>query len=413
MRITEAVTPFNLVTVLRLAGDVPPAAVRTALDTVQSRHPLLQACIRPVGRRFGFHFGVTAPIPLDVSHSPEEERWEPRVEEELHRPLPLADGPLARCRYLGFPSGCDLLLTLHHAIVDARSASHLVRELLDACDGVPLDPASDTMEGRVGAEALYPKDYQGVRFAGAAAAYAARQLADEARFRWRSRRIRKSPIADAGRCRVLAARTSAALTSRLVAAGRHHGVTLNSLLSAGLMATVHRRLYRSARAPLRHIVFADLRPHLRERPPDTALGAFVSMCRLTVTVERNADVWTLARDLQARTLDVLRAGDRFLSYSFSPAVMRMLLRLRAARMSATALSYTGPVTLTARYRGFTVTELHAFATNLTLGPEFSAIVRLFHGELWWDMLYLDSDMDAAGARAMASDIGHVLAQAAC
>jgi hypothetical protein len=60
-----------------------------------------------------------------------------------------------------------------------------------------------------------------------------------------------------------------------------------------------------------------------------------------------------------------------------------------------------------------VTGLHAFAANMTLGPEYSALVRLFRGELWWDILYLDSDMDAAGAQAIAREMQEILEGATC
>ena len=50
---------------------------------------------------------------------------------------------------------------------------------------------------------------------------------------------------------------------------------------------------------------------------------------------------------------------------------------------------------------------------MTLGPEYSGLVRLFRGELWWDILYLDSDMDAAGAQLIADDMQTILEEATC
>jgi hypothetical protein len=50
---------------------------------------------------------------------------------------------------------------------------------------------------------------------------------------------------------------------------------------------------------------------------------------------------------------------------------------------------------------------------MTLGPEYSALVRLFRGELWWDILYLDSDMDAAGAQTIAGEMQTILERATC
>jgi hypothetical protein len=247
----------------------------------------------------------------------------------------------------------------------------------------------------------------------ATAAFMARQMADEMKFRWRSRGVRKPPIADTGRCRLLPIHFSAGLTAALLQASRRQLITLNAILSAGLMAAVQRQLYPSPRAPLRHITFTDLRPHLRSAVPASELGCHISMFRFTVMVEREGSFWSLARDIQESTLRAARSGERFLSNSMSPKMMKTIVGLKAFRMAATALSYTGPLNLPASHGPFAVTGLHAFTTNFSLGPEYSALVHLFGGTLWCDILYLDSDMDSAGAQQIAQDMQTILEEAAC
>jgi hypothetical protein len=137
------------------------------------------------------------------------------------------------------------------------------------------------------------------------------------------------------------------------------------------------------------------------------------MFRFTAMVEMDGDLWSLAHGIQESTLRAAHSGERFLSYSMSPAMMNAIVRMKAFRMAATALSYTGPLDLAQDGGTFAVTGLHAFTANFTLGPEYSALVRLFRGELWWDILYLDSDMDAATARQIAGDVQAILENAAC
>jgi hypothetical protein len=240
-----------------------------------------------------------------------------------------------------------------------------------------------------------------------------RQATDEMRFQWNSRGVRRPPITAAGRCRILPVRFPAETTAALLGASRIHRITLNAILSAGLLAAMQRQFYRSPRVPLRHIVFSDMRPHLRRQVPASELGCHISMFRFTVLVEMDGDLWSLARDIQESTLRAAHSGERFLSYSMSPAMMKAIVGMKAFRMSATALSYTGPLDLPQNWGSFAVTGLHAFTANFTLGPEYSALVRLFRGELWWDMLYLDSDMDAATARQIAEDVQTILEKAAC
>lgn len=414
MRLTDDATPFNVVSVLRIDGDLPVETVRAALDGVQRRHPLLRSRIVPAGRKFFFHFDARGPIPLDVGAPAGADDWIAAAEEELHRPFELAAGPLARCLYLPRASGADLIVTIHHTIIDAASAPHLFGELLSLCAGrKPGGDDGTVLEGRFAGSALFPEAYSGVRFARATAGFMGRQMADEMKFRWRSRGVRKAPIVAHGRCRFLPLRFPAGLTAALIQASRRERVTLNAMLSAALMAAVQRRLYPSARAPLRHIIFADLRSRLRVAVPESALGCLLTMFRFTVLVERDGGFWPLARDIQESTLRAARSGERYLSFALSPGMMKMILGLKAFRMGATALSYSGPTRLPVNYGSFAVTELHAFAANFTLGPEYSALVRLFRDELWWDILYLDSDMDHAGALEIAHEMQAILEGAIC
>ena len=96
----------------------------------------------------------------------------------------------------------------------------------------------------------------------------------------------------------------------------------------------------------------------------------------------------------------------------SPRMMKMIMDLKSLRMGTTALSYTGRIDLPPSYGSFAVTGLDAFTTNFTLGPEYSALVHLFRGELACDILYMDSDMDLATARPIAQEMQSML-EAAC
>ena len=415
MRLSDDETPFNVVSVLRLDGDLPAAsALRTALDALQRRHPLLRARILTAGKNYAFHFDAAGPIPLEVCQRPGPESWVEAAQEELHRPFDLATGPLARCRYLLGQSSGDLIITFQHTIVDGSSAVHLFGELLSLCEGrAPGDAGETTEEGRLPALALFPSEFTGLRLVGAKAAFMGRQMADEVKFRWRSRGARKPPIAATCHCRILPIRFPVTLTDALIQASRRHRITLNAILGAGMMAAVQRRLYPSPRVPLRHITFADLRPRLRSAVPESVLGCYLTMFRYTVMVEREGDFWALARDIQESTLRAARLGERYLNHAMSPGMFKMLFGLKAFRMGATTLSYFGPVHLPTSYESFEVTGLHAFAANFTVGPEYSALVRLFRGELWWDIMYLDSDMDAAGAQQIARDVQAILEKATC
>jgi len=414
MLITDAVVPFNVVVALRLDGDLAPSALRSALDALQRRHPLLRASVRNGGSKPVFQFEAAGLIPLDEGERQTSESWIAAAEEELGRRFDFEAGPLMRCRYLRGESCGDIVITFQHMIVDATSAVRLIGDLLSLCAGrEPAGGGDLSEEGRLPASALFPKQYSGVRFARAVAAFMGSQVADEAWFRRHSRGVRKPVVAERGTCRILPVRFPAALTTALIKSSRRERVTLNAILSAAMMAAVQRSLYPSARAPLRHIVFADLRPRVARTVPEDMLGCFLTMVRLSVMVERDGDFWALARSIQESTGRAERSGERYLAYSLSPGVMKMILGQKSLRWGATAFSYSGPANLPVEYGSFELKGLHAFPSNMTTGPEYSALARLFRGELCCDVLYLDCDMDAAGAREIASGMQAVLEGATC
>jgi len=413
-RITEDAISFNAVVALEIEGALDPVRLRSALDELQRRHPLLGAAVVDSGKDCYYQFGVAGPIPLEINDVTSDE-WLAVFGEQLHRRFDLAAGPLMRCQYLRSSSGGNLIIALHHIIVDGASARSLVREFLDLCASEVRrqDAGTEVEEGRFPSSALYPARHHGLRFGGAAAAFMAHQILDEIKFRWHSRGVRKAPIFESGLSRFLPIVVSKTLTAALLEASRRERVTLNSILSAAMMAAVQRHLYPSPRAPLRHIVFTDLRPHLRKLVPPSQLGCYMGMFRFTVTVEREGDFWALANSIQNRTLRAARSGERYLSNSMSEMVLKTVLKRKSFRMAATALSFTGPVVLPDSPGTFAVTGLHACITNFSVGPEFSALVHLFRDQLWCDVMYLDCDMDEAVARRIAEEMKAVLEKAAC
>ncbi len=412
---------FVVVVVVRLAAAGSPERLRRALDALQRRHPPLAVRIVERGGRFRYEPEGTPRIPLRVVERAGEEHWREVTERELDGRIDAARGPLVRCTFLA-PSEpsrdapAEILLSFHHAVMDAASGTALVGELLDlwsATDGPP-EPAAEPARALPPVEDLFPPAYRGIRGAVRSAGFLARQTADEAVYRFRTRGARPAPAAEPAGCRILPVRFSREETSALVRATRRRRVTLNAALGAAFLLAVHRHFpeARSDRArcrPMRYMTFADLRPYLKPPVGDDALGGYLAMMRYTTRVdggsgdsaESSAEAfWDLARRITDQVAAGSRRGDKLWSVLFSEKVMRMMLGQRAERMAHTAVSYSGVTRLEARG----VRGLHAFVSNLPVGPEYTALARMFEGEMLLDVLYLDTDLDAPRARAVADGI---------
>lgn len=121
--IADQHSPFNVVTVLRLGN--PPAlqVVESALLKLRERRPLLVACIQ--NGRF------VKPV-SSFSFEIAEDDWMTLVEREMNTRLD-SEQNLFRGIYYYSPQRADLILTFHHAIMDAASGMSLLDELLRIC----------------------------------------------------------------------------------------------------------------------------------------------------------------------------------------------------------------------------------------------------------------------------------------
>ncbi|MEV0622773.1 amino acid adenylation domain-containing protein [Nonomuraea sp. NPDC050404] len=118
-----------------------PARLRAALESLLTRHPNLRACFR--------HKGLDHPVQL-VPHRvrlpwtevdpPSQAELERMLEADLLRPFDVTRPPLLRAMLVGRH---ELVLTLHHLLVDGWSMPILARELatLYAGGGDTLPPA--------------------------------------------------------------------------------------------------------------------------------------------------------------------------------------------------------------------------------------------------------------------------------
>lgn len=409
--------PLNMVAVLKLAAVPDAEMLRASFEQVQRRHPALRTRIERRGRRYAFAYDGVAAIPLRVVEGAEPDSWIEVVEDALNTNLPAAIGPLASATLL--PSGegasAELVLTFHHSIIDAVSGTNLLREVLAAYGAlgegdpppwaVPLDvaPAADN---------LFPPGYRGAWLRARRVGFACRTMGSETRYRLAMRRAGPPPVRPNARTRVLPALLDADVTTQLGRVARRRRLTFSSVLHAAVLAAVHRHRYDARPVLLRTLSFSDLRPYLAPPMPVEPLACYTAMTWQDVPMGEHSDMWALARDVQQRVDAATRGGAKFVASSMSLPLMRMALAAKRLRMGNTALSHTGVAQLRERHGPLEVRGLHAFISNLGLGPEFSLRTGIFGGRLTLDAAALDTDMERDEMRRIAADVAAILEAAA-
>ena len=413
LTISNEFSPFNVVCAVKIQGRLELERLRQALAALQRKHRLLRARIATERGSHFFAYDNVGPVPLTSAERKTPEDWIAAVEAELDRRMDIAAGPLLRCIFLqnsAEPGGeSEIILSFNHAILDASSGQPLLREFLRACNEERVDLGPEVAdEGIASAPSLFPAKFSGIGFVGAVGAHLARQIADEAGYRWRARGCRKPPIKESAHNRILPLRISKPLADALIQATRHERITMNAILTAALMLATKRYLYPALDTPFRNITFADLRPYLSTPVSERSLGCYMGMVRCTIQMQDSPDFWSLARAVHDAVYRSNRRGERMLSNALSPGMMKMIIKTKAMRMGTTAISYAGPIFLGEEKGPIRVRGLHAFTTNMTIGPEYSALARLFKGEIWLDCMYIDSDMDEEKARQIAGEIRLIL-----
>ncbi len=404
---------LNIVFVLRLTGGVPVERLKRALESLQHRHPLLGVRVVAAGRRYRFVDGAPVP-PVRTVERGSAAAWRTVAEDELNRHLDLGIGPALRCVYLPPATAggsCEIVLTAHHAVLDGASSVPLLTELVALCDGsASLDPPDRTVPPA--ADTLFPARYRGLRSYPGRLVFVLRQIADEIGYRLRRRGPPRPPLPEPARCRILTLALDEEATAALVRRSRSERVTLNGALTASLLLAAQRHLYGARAGPLRYFAFADLRPYLVPNPAVTTVAVYVSGLRFTISMPAGAAFWPVARRVSQQIGAAGRRGDKFHAARLMPTTMRVALRQRSVRMATVALSYAGVVRFASGTETPRVKGLHAFVSNLSCGPEFTASVKLFGNRLAWDIVYLEADMSEAAARKIGDEIVRTLTLAA-
>lgn len=399
--ISDRHSPFNVVTVLRLENPPAPQVVESALRALQARHPLLQA-----GIRNGHFERISPPLIYRVTQTD----WSSLVEQEMNTRLD-SEHNLFRGVYNYSHQHADLILTFHHAIMDAASGMNLLDELLRICAS-DKNPLLSPLELAPPVEARFPRSHQGVQGFLRRMKYAFSQMGDEIAYQLNARGKRTPAIQLGGRGFPSTLTLPESLVDSLSRCCRAEQVTLNSLLNAAIVLATNRHLYAGRQTPMRTFSFADLRPYTIPPVATEHLANYISMMRFRVNVSGESDIWKLTKDLHDKIYRALKRGDKFSASRMSEPLMKMFIRMKSMRMGAAALNYGAAVPLETKYGEIKVTGLHAFLSSFDLGPEVSCQARLFNDELWMDFMFLETDMDMGAAEKIGGEVKAVLKEAA-
>jgi NRPS condensation-like uncharacterized protein len=405
---------FNLVGILALEKAPQPAIIHNALETLQNHHPALRSQILKKQNTYYFHSLDIPIIPLRIEERIDDNQWIPHIESYLNHPVDWKTGPLLNCTYLknSNPAGVsEIIFAFHHSIVDAISLVSFFEDFLSLC--VSLQ-SGDPIKGYDGypalppVEEMFPRSHKGIRMKFRTMQFMMRQMASEMSIMRKMKGKRKPPIHVSSVGKVLTMELSENETTALEKKARKHKVTLNSIQHAAILTATWRHLYKNETMPMKYILFQNLRPYLSPPLTEEVLGSYIAMIQLVINMDPNRNFWDLCREVNQSVYMTGKSGDKFISANMSGTLLQMLFRFKSFRMAVTAMNYSGAIPLKQSYGDIRVVGVRGFASNFGLGPEFSAQTLLYNGKLSWNIIYLETDMNAETAQTITSEIKEIL-----
>lgn len=355
--------------VLSLSGHLDCAALAEAVELLYRKHPLLRCSIRQDGQQLRFQADVAlAAIQLRCLELQGTQSWLAGVEAQLDEVLD-PEVALWKLTLLREFDGSQqhLVLTCHHAIVDALSLVLLLQDLLHFCDqlmaGQPcrVDPAplAEPLEHylRTDAERL-PENLPSI---------------PPVAF------FREVPV-EQRRTRILQLELEEAELATLHAAAKRRGFSLNSVLAAALIQAA-REVDFGERIKINTAV--SLRQRGAELIGTDVLGCFIAVVGAQLQAAGRS-LEELAADYQAQLRPKLaHCGQRAPAVAY-PALAERSERLRQSRAfeQGVALTNHGVIDFPQAYRFFAPRAYRNVASRVAGNFAVALHVAGFRNRLW-------------------------------
>src|SRR6478736_6370611 len=122
--------PVHFCLVAQIEGALDSAKLAAALEQVRRRHSALRVCIVDDAEAGPAFYRIDNPIELHAAPAVTAADWRWVVERELSLPFSTFPGPLMRATALWASDGASIVLTFHHAMMDALSGTRILHDVM-------------------------------------------------------------------------------------------------------------------------------------------------------------------------------------------------------------------------------------------------------------------------------------------
>ena len=420
LTITNATYPLSAVCVLRLDKGPSEQALQSSLDRLQKYYPFLQAFIIEKNGQYWFEKDINErSVQLKVVQRKDDNQWLEFARRELNLGFDHSSPPLMRAIYLNSTSTTEkseIILSFHHAIMDSVSLLSFLDHFLTMggeeetkLDNLFTTPSKPLTPSPLLRDVL-PPTYRMPRLLFRLLPFISRQLKNERVYKKSTGIVKDSPIPASSENHILTLSFSEEETVSLIKWSRKEKLSLNSIIVATMLIVVNHHNYNGRKKMLRTVQFANLRPYLKPPVGKNVEGSFIAMMRFDIPLSQETAMIQVAKQIDEQIRESAKRGDKFLFSLLSKILIKKSFRAKKERLSATALSYAGPLQLKKQYGHIVVSDIHGFITNNCLGPELSGFGKICFNRLSLDLNFLSAETHRDKALTMTRELKSRLLQ---
>lgn len=419
--LSDQVGSLNFVTVAHVSGGLDEQTLRTALDLLSHRHPLLKTRIDIQEDRPVFVADNVPAIPLEVEARLSDDHWHAEVEKEMNRHFSWSEGPLVRVTLLKGAPVSDLLVTFHHTIGEAASGMYFMLHLLTLVKQISEGNAPDVQPfpERPPVEELLPKSARDIQGLVKTGALISKQVASIIIQHPQKLPKDGDAFAENRQARVIHCTLSEEETESLVNKCREESTTVHGAVCAAVLhaAASQMHTYHDGKSVTIGCMSAvNLRQFLTP-PLGEEIGFFVSMVITSHRIHTDTHFWDVARDVKEAVHHAIGSGDAFVFISLLDKLIRNTspddFMKRAVKLYPAALLVTnvGRLDIPHQYGSLVLEGLHFTLANKAASEHFNTAVATYNNRLVINFSYTEPTMSPERAHALVEDAMKVLTSA--
>ncbi|HMI04201.1 MAG TPA: condensation domain-containing protein [Pedobacter sp.] len=370
-------TPVNVVSAVKIKGNIELQCLQEALGKVQARHPLLRVNVIEDDSNIP-HFITQEPlgkVEVRIATRYTDKDWQKEAARECLKPFDAQHELLIRVVWLAADDVSELIFVCHHCICDGRSVLNIIDETLRLLAEPLLDIGSYTSFGSV--QEFIPEKMRNSKlnqFKTALVSVIAKLALSLVAFKKEIKRNRPY---------LLYWKLDIEQSARILAKCKAEEVSVNAAISVAFESAF--KSTGSSKFHDKMYCAVDMRKFIPQVAANM-IFAYPSMIDLSLKKCKSNDFWSQARfikeDLQEKINKMDVSGVLMYSESLMPSLAKMTKYARAEKgVHDFTLSNMGRVDIEERYGNMEVDAVYPHATIFPFGNPSTLFTTSFKGQI--------------------------------